>query len=267
MRPRPRPVVLALSGIGLTAAVAVRWVAGLSSEHRVIRVSDGDVDAPAEEGSGMEARVSRAIAALDAAGVESAHVVGLSFGGAVAQEIAIRHPERVRSLVLGATSGGGELYVPPEQPVRDFLRGLDELPAEEGLWGSIPYLYAPRTRRRHALRIGEDVARRVTEPLDPADLRAQCTAARTHDAGARLDRITAPTLILHGEEDRMLPAENGRRLASAIAGAHLVTLPHGAHAFPTDVPEAARELVNFVRAQSGPRRGLTRPRDARAGRA
>jgi pimeloyl-ACP methyl ester carboxylesterase len=265
------PTVLVLSGLGLTAAVAARVVAALPSDLRIIRVpfrdADGDRDTRIRADAAMDPAVGRAVAALAAAGAETAHVVGLSVGGMVAQELAIRHPEIVRSLVLGATSVGGELCVPPEEPVRDLIDRLDELPAEEGLWACVPYLYAPRTRHRHAPRIGEDIARRASEPLDPAWFRGQRAISRSHDAGARLAAITAPTLVVHGEEDRILPPENGRRLAAAIAGAQLITLPHGAHAFPTDAPEVGRELVRFLRAQSRPRRTSPRHRTARADRA
>jgi pimeloyl-ACP methyl ester carboxylesterase len=267
--PPPGVPVVVLSGVGLTAGVAARLLDALSAAHRVISIgaADGDGHGSPRDDAGMDARVARAIAALDAGGAEDAHVVGLSFGGMVAQEIAIRHPARVRSLVLGATSAGGELCVPPAPPVSEFLRRLHELPAEEGLWGSVPYLYAPRTRQRHAGRIGEDLARRASEPLHPGAFRAQQAAARAHDAAARLERITAPTLVIHGEEDRVLPPENGRRLAASIAGARLLTLRHAAHAFPTDQPEIARELVSFVRAQSRPRPEPAGRRNARAARA
>jgi pimeloyl-ACP methyl ester carboxylesterase len=64
-----------------------------------------------------------------------------------------------------------------------------------------------------------------------------------------------------------VPLENGRRLADRIAGARLITLPGGAHAFPTDLPDSARELISFLRAHSRPRRGSATARSARAGRA
>jgi pimeloyl-ACP methyl ester carboxylesterase len=200
---------------------------------------------------------------LDSAGVDQAHVVGLSFGGVIAQEIAIRYPRRVRSLVLGSSSAGGKLYVPPSRAIRQFVRRLSDLPAEEGLWAGVPYLYAEASYRRHAPLIGQDIAERLRGPLDPRLYRHQHAIARAHDTGEQLGQITAPTLVIHGEQDRLLPVDNGRLLASRIAGAQLTALPGGAHAFPTDVPDVSLEIVKFLRAHS--RRPATSAHESRAG--
>jgi 3-oxoadipate enol-lactonase len=235
-----RSPVLVLSGVGLTAAVAHRAIAALQPSFSVIQPSG--VPTP-EDG----------LAALDAADAERAHVVGVSFGASVAQEIAIRHPDRVSGLVLGSSTAGGELYAPPKPAVRDFVRRLDELPAEEGLWASVPYLYAASTCRRNAPLIGEDIAERLGEPPDPHAYGRQLAIARAHDTAARLSEITAPTLVIHGKEDRVLPLENGRRLAHAIAGARFMPLKGAAHAFATDVPDVNQELVSFL-VEHSPRR-------------
>ncbi len=249
-----RNPVLVLSGVGLTAAVAHRAIAALQPSFSVIQLPG--LPTPEE-----------ALASLDAAGAEQAHVVGVSFGASLAQEIAIGHPDRVRSLVLGSSTAGGERYSPPEPAVRDFVRRLDELPAEEGLWASVPYLYAGSTCRRTAPLIGEDIAERLRRPLDPRTYRNQLAVARTHDTAARLTEITAPTLVIHGRQDRILPLENGRRLAQVIPGARFTSLPKAAHAFLTDVPEANRELVSFLIEHSRRRRGSPARRTGPATRA
>lgn len=240
-----RTPVLMLTGGGLMAGVGARTIAALAAEHRVI--TPAPVAAGSRSDASAPARVAAAIAELDAAEVARAHVVGLSFGGLIAQELAIRHPERVRSLALGATSAGGALYVAADERVRDFIRRLDQLPAEEGLWASVPCLYADRTRHRYARRIGADIAARLEHPLDPRLFRGERAVARAHDVAGPVAMIDAPTLILHGEEDQIVPLANAQHLAAAIPGARLITLRHGAHAFPTDVPQANRELVSFLR--------------------
>lgn len=248
--------MLVLTGVGLTASVALRYVAEIEQHFHVIALSDGGPPTTA-----------RAVALLDAAGAEQAHVVGLSFGGVVAQEIATRHPQRVRSLVLASSTAGGERYVPPDRAIRDFLGRLAELPTEEGLWASVPYLYAATTCGRHAPLIGEDIAHRLAGPLDPRSYDRQHAAARAHDASARLAGIAAPTLVLHGEEDRILPLENGRRLADGIAGSRFVPVVGGAHAFPTDVLGSTLELVSFLLAHSRRRAGSAPRRTGPAARA
>jgi pimeloyl-ACP methyl ester carboxylesterase len=264
---RSRPPVLLLAGIGLTAAVALRVAAPLQERFRVLSTTLGAVGDSRSAGAPAVTTVENAVALLDDAGAEQAHVVGLSFGAAIAQEITIRHPDRVRSLVLGSATAGGKLYVAPERPVRQFLRRLPDLPAEEGLWATVPYLYAETTWHLHAPLIGEDIARRIGRPLEPRAYRAQHASARAHDASTRLAAITVPTLVIHGENDRILPPGNGRLLAGAIAGAQFIALATGAHGFPTDVPEAGEQLVSFLLAhsQSGGRRRAAR--NGRAGRA
>ena len=264
------PPVLFLTGIGLTATVALRWVAALEAHFRVIAAPPGPPGDDAIGGARGMTTVADAVAVLDGAGVKQAHVIGLSFGGVIAQEIAIRHPRRVRSLVLASSSAGGGRYVPPEAAVRRFLRGLDGLPIEEGVWAAVPYLYAAATRGDHAPLIGEDIARFLARTLDPRSYSRQYAVARAHDAGPRLGQITAPTLVMHGEQDRILPIDNGRLLADGIAAARFMALPGGAHGFPTDLPDTSGELVSFLREHSprpaGP--GKTAAvRSARAGHA
>jgi len=261
---RRRPPVLFLTGMGLTAAVALRAVDKLRSHFQVlssIAGGDGAID-------GLPATTAEdAVALLDDGGVEQAHVIGLSFGGVIAQELAVLHPQRVCSLVLCSSSAGGELYVPPTDPaIRHFIRRLGDLPIEESLWAAVPYLYAPATRHRRAPLIGQDIARRLAAPLDPRGYNRQRATARAHDAGSRLGAIPAPTLVIHGEQDRVLPLDNGRLLAHCIPGAQLLALATGGHAVPTDEPGASRELVSFLLAQSRrPARRTTR--NGRGGRA
>src|SRR5438874_1763967 len=231
---RARPPLLFLTGVGLTAAVALRSIAELRAHFEVL-AAPLEHQAIAHDGTGDErvaaestadgpswAGAEPALALLDAAAAEQVHVVGLSFGAALAQEIAIEHPDRVRALVLGSSTAGGERYVPPAPAVRGFVGRLTELPAEEGLWASVPYLYAATTCRRNAPLIGEDIAQRLRRPLDPRSYRRQHALARAHDAGGRLSQIKAPTLVVHGEQDRILPLENGRRLADGIARARFM---------------------------------------------
>jgi pimeloyl-ACP methyl ester carboxylesterase len=249
-----RSPVLVLSGVGLTAGVARSAIAALQPSFSVIWLPG--VPTPDD-----------ALAALDATDAEQAHVVGVSFGASVAQGIAIRHPDRVRSLVLGSSTAGGDLYAPPGPAVRSFLGRLDELPAEEGLWASVPYLYAASTCRRRAPFIGQDIAERLRQPLDPRTYREQLVLARAHDTAARLTEITAPTLVIHGGQDRILPLGNGRRLADGIPNARFVSLPGAAHAFPTDEPKANREVISFLLEHSSRRRGSAARRTGRAARA
>jgi pimeloyl-ACP methyl ester carboxylesterase len=114
----------------------------------------------------------------------------------------------------------------------------------------VPYVYGDRTRHEHAGRIGEDLARRRSYMLDAGGYGAQLMAAVAHNAGPRLGAVTAPTLVLHGTEDRMVPPENGRALAAAIPGAELRLLEGAGHLYTTDDPAADDYVLRFLDALS-----------------
>jgi 3-oxoadipate enol-lactonase len=192
-----------------------------------------------------------AVAVLDAAEVERAHVYGISLGGMIAQEIALRHPDRLQRLVLGATTPGGSGATPADDATLEFFQRRGRMPAEEAVWASVPYNYSARTRTLHADRIGQDIRQRLRFPIQPEPYAAQLAAALGHDACDRLAGIVAPTLVVHGEEDVMVPPANGRRLAEVVPDARLLALPGAAHLYPTDEPAADREIATFLIARAG----------------
>ena len=193
-----------------------------------------------------------AASVLDAAGVERAHVYGISLGGMIAQELALRHPDRVDALVLGATTAGGERFVPAAQVVVDFVRLRAQMTAEHAVGASVPINYAPRTRRHGGDRIAEDIEHRLRFPVEAVYYSAQLAAANGHDA--RVEGIRAPTLVVHGSEDVLIPPVNGETLAAAIAGAALSMWPGAAHLYFTDDPEIDRAVAAWLTERSSPSR-------------
>ena len=125
-----------------------------------------------------------AVSVLDAAGVERAHVYGFSLGGMVAQQLALRHPDRVRSVVLGATHPGGPRAVRPSADVLAFFRRRASMTAKEAARASVPFNYGPRCRREHKDRIAEDIRRRLAHPFPEQAYRAQMVAAALHNCYA-----------------------------------------------------------------------------------
>jgi 3-oxoadipate enol-lactonase len=191
-----------------------------------------------------------AVSVLDAAGVDRAHVYGISLGGMIAQEVALRHPERVRALVLGATTAGGDAFVPAAPEIVAFLRLRAQMIAEHAVWASVPINYAPRTRAEGGDRIAEDVARRLRYPVEPEYYSAQLAAANAH--AARVGEIRAPALVVHGEDDVLIPPVNGERLAAAIPGAELLLWPGAAHLYFTDEPRVDRAVAAWLNERSSP---------------
>ena len=192
--------VLMIMGLGLSGGAWWRTVPVLSRRLRVITFDNRGVGRSRSllHSYTTEAMADDAVAVLDAAGLERAHVYGFSLGGMVAQQLALRHPDRVRSLVLGATHAGGPRAVPPDPEVMDFFRRRPTMSSVEAARASVPFNYGPRCRAEHPERIAEDIRRRLEHPFPEQAYRAQLWAAALHNCQRRLKRIEAPTLVVHG---------------------------------------------------------------------
>jgi pimeloyl-ACP methyl ester carboxylesterase len=183
---------------------------------------------------------SDAAAVLDAAGVESAHVFGISMGGMIAQEFALQYPKRVRSLIWGCTASGGPHAVRPEAAATEMVMARGKMTPEEAAQAAVPFIYHPATPRG---RIDEDIAMRSEWFPQPEAYIAQLQGILAWEAYSRLPQITVSTLVIHGESDRLVPPANGRLIAERIPGAKLVMIPNASHIFSTDQPEAAHRAV------------------------
>ena len=180
---------------------------------------------------------------LDALALESAHVVGISMGGMVAQELVLRHPERVRTLTLGCTwPGGPEIERPDAELWRETLEAQASGDRERALRASFAMNLSPAwtADERHY-----DLFRSMVLalPVAPAVIGRQLQAVLAFDAARRLGEIRAPTLVLHGTEDRVVPPANGELLARGIAGARLERLDGAGHMFWWEQPRRSAELI------------------------
>jgi 3-oxoadipate enol-lactonase len=189
---------------------------------------------------------SDAGAVLDAAGVASAHLHGVSMGGMIAQEFALQYPQRVRSLILGCTNAGGPRAVRAEPEVLQILTRAGMTP-EESNEAMIPFIYDASTPRE---RIDQDMAIRMKWYPTPQGYMGQLQGILQWEAYNRIAQITAPTLIIHGETDQLIPVANAPLIAERIAGAKLALMPRASHIFETDQPGVAvRMIQEFLAAQ------------------
>lgn len=240
--------VLLIMGLGYPSYLWHRMRPVLNERYRTIVLDNrgtGQSDAPSGPYS-IAQMASDAAATLDAAGIEKAHVFGLSMGGMIAQEFALQYPARVRSLILGCTAPGGPNAVRAEKQVTEIL--TSRMPPEEAAIAIQPYIYDSATPRE---RIEEDMAIRRKWYPRPEGYWGQLQAIFTWEAYSRIDRITAPTLVIHGENDQLVPPGNGRLIAEKIPGAKLVMLPHASHLFPTDQQEVSKQIVLDFLLQQG----------------
>ena len=168
----------------------------------------------------IEEMADHAAAVLDAVGVRQAGVVGLSMGGMIAQELTLRHPERIHRLVLGCTHCGGRKRIPPNPNVIQRFANNKGLSPAEIIDKNLELLVTPQF-----LRSGSDALKRYKErqlqaPLQPDyALKRQLDAISRFDTCERIGNIQVPTLILTAERDILVPPENGRLFSIHIPGA------------------------------------------------
>jgi pimeloyl-ACP methyl ester carboxylesterase len=224
----------------------------LAAQYRTVALDNrgvGQSDVPPGIYS-IALMASDAASVLHAANVESAHVFGVSMGGMIAQEFALQYPNRVRSLILGCTAAGGPHAVHAESAALQTLMRRDLTP-EESKEAIIPFIYDAATSSE---RIDEDMAIRMKWFPTPQGYAGQLQGIFGWEAYSRIAQITAPTLVIHGETDRLIPPANAQLIAERIPGAKLVLIPHASHIFETDQPGAAHHaILEFLAAQNGTR--------------
>jgi 3-oxoadipate enol-lactonase len=184
-----------------------------------------------------------AAALLDALGWQSAHVMGISMGGMVAQELALRHPERIRTLTLGCTyCGGPGSELAPQATIErlsaGMLSGDRELAIRTGFEVNVSSAFAAQDGAYDTFRA---MAKALPAPVPVIMLQMQAIAA--HDTSARLPTLAAPTLVIHGDQDAMLPVANGRLIASLVPDARLEILEGVGHMFWWEQPQRSAELL------------------------
>jgi pimeloyl-ACP methyl ester carboxylesterase len=246
------PAVLLIMGQGMSLEAGWRTTELLASRFRVLSFDNRDMGR--SDRSLWPYLVAQmagdAVAVLDAAEEEQAHVYGISLGGMVAQEVALRHADRVSSLVLGATTPGGPHAIPHDPQVLTFFARVGAMGPEEAEWAAVPYSYGEHTRRLRGDRIAEDIARRLRHSPDALAYLHQVAAAASHSTQRRLGDLAVPTLVVHGEQDMLQSPDNARLLASSIPGAELMLWPDAGHLYVTDEPEADRAIADFLELHS-----------------
>ena len=181
-----------------------------------------------------------ALALLDAVEIERAHVVGISLGGMIAQELVLAEPSRVTKLVLCSTTAGGPTAVPMPEKTVALMGRQPQLDPQEAMRLFVENALSPEPPEGL---VDEIVAYRLANPPDPAGWYAQAQAGAAHDAMARLGDIGVPTLVVHGTADNVVDAGNAPLLAHAVPGARLELLDGVGHLLPWERPDEFAALV------------------------
>lgn len=224
--------LLLLMGLG---AAGDKWEANVNAykaHFQCILIDNrgaGRSDKPEEESYSVVQMAEDAVAVLDALGIEKAHVNGISMGGAIAQEIAIRYPHRVRSLILTSTfCCVSNTFRTAIETLRDQM-GVMEKKALKRLNQWMTFSQKTQNERPEFLieMAASDAA--YPYPMPAYAYKAQCNACLGHESRDRLHLITAPTLIAAGQRDLFVPMTVTHALHAGIAGSKLYVCEEGGH--------------------------------------
>jgi 3-oxoadipate enol-lactonase len=232
--------LLLIMGLGANATSWERQVPDLSREYQVIAFDNrgaGRSEKPMTPYT-MPQMADDAAALLDHLGVDSAHVFGMSMGGMIAQELVLNHPQRVRSLILGATMAGGPRAVIAGPQLIQQWASSAMLPPMQAIENGLRFLYSDEFIAQNKERL---VARALSLLHLQAPLHAlqrQLMAVVGFNAHSRLGQIRCPTLVATGTDDKIIPAVNSHILAEGILDAELVRFEGAGHGF---IAEKAKE--------------------------
>jgi pimeloyl-ACP methyl ester carboxylesterase len=239
------PDVLLIGGLGDTVEAWQFQLDGIADRYRLTAFDNRGAGRTAL-GAGpvtVEAMADDAAGLLRALELLSTHVAGFSMGSAIAQELALRHPELVRSLVLTST------YARPDALWRNqlnFWRWLPEAaPSERAFFEAFfTWVYTPRAHADGSVDQIIEEALAFPHQQSVEAFQAQVDACLAHDTADRLSEIVAPTLVLSGELDVILPPRFGRSVAAAIPNARFEVMPGEAHQPFQEVPDEFNARVD-----------------------
>ncbi len=228
----PKGTVLLLTGLGSKRLGWYKQLDEFGKYYRTIALDHrdtGDSDYVTEPYA-IKDQAEDAATVLVTLGISKAHVIGISMGGFVALELALRYPALVDKLVLTATSAGGSPHVAAGPEIQAMLlqrsagTDLGELAKR-----TYTHIMGPGYAQSHAEEMEHvaDIAR--YKPQKVEGYYRQLQACAGHDASKRLSQIASPTLVVHGDADPLVPPQNGQYLAQHIEGAKLVMYPNTGH--------------------------------------
>jgi 3-oxoadipate enol-lactonase len=240
-----QPLIL-IPGLGASRLSWAGQVEGLSQHFRVLTIDNRDAgDSALAAGqytiADLADDVARLVTQLQ---LSQVNVMGWSMGGAIAQEVIDRHPAIVSRLALIATTAGGRAHVPPAPSIGALLMRSDTESVEARVRRTYPHLTAPGYMEAHPADLDFIVYAQQIKEMSTASYRRQLTAMLGWPGlGDRLSRIAVPTLIIHGNQDPLIPYPNGQYLAAHIRGAELLTYDGVGHLPPIEAKDRFRDDV------------------------
>jgi pimeloyl-ACP methyl ester carboxylesterase len=238
------PPLLLIMGLGYGAWAWWRQVPAFTPHHRVITFDNRGVGRTSQPDIPytIPMLADDTAALLTALGIDRAHILGHSLGGWIAQELALSHPDLIDRLILCGTSFGGPNAIPVTPAALSVILNRD---------GDIATLYrrgisvatSPDFRAAHSEIVDYLVTQRLAQAQPTYAYARQAAAGLTITSEDRLARITAPTLVVAGANDLVVPAANADLLADRIPHARVALLPGAGHLFPIEQPDRFNQTV------------------------
>ena len=243
--------LLLIMGLGASSA---QWdpevITGLASAFRTVTFDNrgtGQSDKPDAPYS-IEMFADDAVGLLDRLEIPRAHIFGVSMGGMIAQEFALRHSKRTATLTLGCTTTGGPHAVPPPpESLKALTAPREGLSPEDVIRRGWPLTHTPKYIAEHRDLLEATIPRLVAHPTPPYAFQRQFQATFGLNTYDRLPQIKAPTLVVTGAEDVLIPAKNSEIIAARIAGAKLHIIPDVGHAFMDACDEFLEVFLPFAK--------------------
>lgn len=184
---------------------------------------------------------------VDALKISKAHVIGVSMGGMTAQELALNYPEKVEKLVLCSTHCGGARAIRAAHKTLALSKVYRTVLSQEEIARAIiPFLFTDDFIKSHRAFVELFIKRLLVAPISMDAFKRQVLAIMNFDACNRLSQIEAPTLIIHGRRDTLVPPENGSILAKVIPNSKLIYLENSGHMLSEDMEQLIDVLLNFL---------------------
>lgn len=245
--------VLLIQGFGGNTVAWGPLIPALAARYRVIAFDNRDAgrSSQATEPYTIADMANDAVGLLEALGVPSAHVLGASMGGMIAQELALRWPQKVGALILACTTCGGPRSAGWDELCQrlDLVRELREMPAPDSelVQQQLSWMFSPEFLANPTPAFQEFILSTLQYPAPLEGMKRQAEAIRRHDTYDRLPQIAAPTLVIAGADDPLILAENSRILAERIPNAQLILYPQLRHGFNLEDPDRVHaDILSFL---------------------
>jgi pimeloyl-ACP methyl ester carboxylesterase len=237
--------LLLIRGVGSNADHWYSQVPALAAGYQVITFDNRGIGRSTDPGGPFTIQdlAGDTLGLLNALEIEQTHILGLSMGGMVAQELAVNHPGRVKGLILACTHPGGTNQIKADDEVESIFKEMVQTGSPESKVKAASALFDPRTLAERPEVAAEYAEISLRYPAGPGILIRQWEAVLAHNAYSRLSRIQSPTLVLTGDADVLVPPGNSTILADKIPGASLVVIPGGGHQVLVEQPDLCNQAI------------------------